>query len=43
MVRMNKQMNIPEMQRVMMEFEKQSDIMDMKVGTACLPPMLLGK
>mmetsp|Transcript_27671 Transcript_27671/g.77379 ORF Transcript_27671/g.77379 Transcript_27671/m.77379 type:complete len:249 (+) Transcript_27671:191-937(+) len=30
MVRMNRQMKIPEMQRVMMEFEKQSDIMDMK-------------
>ena len=30
MIRMNKQMNIPEMQRVMMEFEKQSEIMDMK-------------
>eukprot|EP00008_Paramoeba_atlantica_P010944 CAMPEP_0201488186 /NCGR_PEP_ID=MMETSP0151_2-20130828/17538_1 /ASSEMBLY_ACC=CAM_ASM_000257 /TAXON_ID=200890 /ORGANISM="Paramoeba atlantica, Strain 621/1 / CCAP 1560/9" /LENGTH=188 /DNA_ID=CAMNT_0047873427 /DNA_START=235 /DNA_END=801 /DNA_ORIENTATION=+ len=30
MIRMNKQMDIPEMRRVMMEFEKQSDIMDMK-------------
>jgi hypothetical protein len=30
MIRMNRQMKIPEMQRVMMEFEKQNSIMDMK-------------
>ena len=30
MVRMNKQMNIPALQKVMMEFEKQSEMMDMK-------------
>merc|ERR1712086_292800 len=27
---MNKQMNLPEIQKIMMEFEKQSEIMDMK-------------
>lgn len=27
---MNKQMNLPQIQRIMQEFEKQSDIMDMK-------------
>jgi charged multivesicular body protein 2A len=27
---MNKKMNLPEIQRIMMEFEKQSEIMDMK-------------
>lgn len=27
---MNRQMNIPQMQRIMMEFEKQSERMDMK-------------
>ena len=27
---MNRQMNLPAMQRVMMEFEKQNEIMDMK-------------
>lgn len=30
MMRMNRQMNIPAMQRIMMEFEKQSEMMDMK-------------
>lgn len=30
MGRMNKQMNLPQIQRIMMEFEKQSEIMDMK-------------
>jgi charged multivesicular body protein 2A len=30
MMVMNKQMNIPAMQRIMMEFEKQNDMMDMK-------------
>ena len=27
---MNKQMKLPEIQKIMMEFEKQSEIMDMK-------------
>jgi charged multivesicular body protein 2A len=27
---MNKKMNLPEIQKIMMEFEKQSEIMDMK-------------
>lgn len=30
MMAMNRQMNIPQMQRIMMEFEKQSERMDMK-------------
>ncbi|KAI3384174.1 hypothetical protein SNEBB_008208 [Seison nebaliae] len=30
MGRMNKQMNLPEIQKIMMEFEKQSEMMDMK-------------
>jgi len=30
MATMNKKMNLPEIQRIMMEFEKQSEIMDMK-------------
>jgi len=30
MGRMNKQMNLPQIQKIMMEFEKQSEIMDMK-------------
>ncbi|KJE93428.1 chromatin modifying protein 2a, variant [Capsaspora owczarzaki ATCC 30864] len=30
MTKMNKQMNLPEIQKIMMEFEKQSEIMDMK-------------
>eukprot|EP00695_Tsukubamonas_globosa_P003348 TRINITY_DN588_c0_g1_i1.p1 TRINITY_DN588_c0_g1~~TRINITY_DN588_c0_g1_i1.p1 ORF type:complete len:212 (-),score=48.41 TRINITY_DN588_c0_g1_i1:60-695(-) len=30
MVAMNRQMNIPQMQRIMQEFEKQSEIMDLK-------------
>lgn len=30
MMRMNKQMNLPQIQKIMMEFEKQSEIMDMK-------------
>ncbi len=30
MARMNKQMNLPAIQAVMAEFEKQSEIMDMK-------------
>eukprot|EP00004_Rigifila_ramosa_P003071 TRINITY_DN1320_c0_g1_i1.p1 TRINITY_DN1320_c0_g1~~TRINITY_DN1320_c0_g1_i1.p1 ORF type:complete len:157 (-),score=55.10 TRINITY_DN1320_c0_g1_i1:9-479(-) len=30
MMSMNKQINLPAMQRVMMEFEKQSEMMDMK-------------
>eukprot|EP00007_Cunea_sp_BSH-02190019_P004439 CAMPEP_0174238060 /NCGR_PEP_ID=MMETSP0417-20130205/10178_1 /TAXON_ID=242541 /ORGANISM="Mayorella sp, Strain BSH-02190019" /LENGTH=279 /DNA_ID=CAMNT_0015316865 /DNA_START=60 /DNA_END=896 /DNA_ORIENTATION=+ len=30
MVRMNKSMNLPAMQRVMMEFERQSEMLDMK-------------
>lgn len=28
--RMNKQLNLPQIQKIMMEFEKQSEIMDMK-------------
>ena len=27
---MNKQLNLPQIQKIMMEFEKQSEIMDMK-------------
>lgn len=30
MAKMNARMNLPEMQKIMMEFEKQSEIMDMK-------------
>ena len=30
MATMNKKMNLPEIQKIMMEFEKQSEIMDMK-------------
>merc|ERR1719376_606957 len=30
MGRMNKQMNLPQMQKIMMEFQKQSEMMDMK-------------
>eukprot|EP01126_Amoeba_proteus_P020019 TRINITY_DN2046_c0_g2_i6.p2 TRINITY_DN2046_c0_g2~~TRINITY_DN2046_c0_g2_i6.p2 ORF type:complete len:126 (+),score=42.27 TRINITY_DN2046_c0_g2_i6:462-839(+) len=30
MVRMNRQINLPALQQIMMEFEKQSQIMDMK-------------
>ena len=30
MARMNSKMNLPQMQKIMMEFEKQSEIMDMK-------------
>ena len=30
MQNMNKQMNMPQIQKIMMEFEKQSEIMDMK-------------
>lgn len=30
MVKMNQQLKLPEIQRIMMEFEKQSEIMDMK-------------
>jgi hypothetical protein len=30
MMMMNRQVNLPAMQRVMMEFEKQSEFMDMK-------------
>merc|ERR1719436_1037359 len=30
MQKMNKQMNLPEIQKIMMEFEKQTEIMDMK-------------
>eukprot|EP00028_Trichosphaerium_sp_Am-I-7-wt_P007413 CAMPEP_0168529532 /NCGR_PEP_ID=MMETSP0405-20121227/13981_1 /TAXON_ID=498012 /ORGANISM="Trichosphaerium sp, Strain Am-I-7 wt" /LENGTH=184 /DNA_ID=CAMNT_0008553307 /DNA_START=74 /DNA_END=628 /DNA_ORIENTATION=+ len=33
MMRMNRQMNLPAMQRIMMEFERQSQIMDMKEET----------
>lgn len=32
MMVMNKQINLPQMQRIMMEFEKQSEVMDMKGG-----------
>lgn len=31
MTKMNNQMNLPAMQKIMMEFEKQSDMMEMKV------------
>ena len=30
MATMNKKMNLPEIQKIMMEFEKQSEMMDMK-------------
>ena len=30
MTSMNRQMKLPEIQKIMMEFEKQSEIMDMK-------------
>ena len=30
MQRMNKQMKLPEIQKIMMEFEKQTEMMDMK-------------
>ena len=30
MTNMNRQMNMPQIQKIMMEFEKQSEIMDMK-------------
>lgn len=30
MISMNKRMNIPQMQKIMMEFEKQSEMLDMK-------------
>ena len=30
MSKMNKQMNMPQMQKIMMEFQKQSEMMDMK-------------
>ena len=30
MKRMNSKMNLPQIQKIMMEFEKQSEIMDMK-------------
>jgi hypothetical protein len=30
---MNRQMNLPAMQRIMMEFERQSEIMEMKEDT----------
>lgn len=34
---MGKQINLPAMQRILMEFEKESDMMDMKEGCAgCL-------
>jgi len=31
--RMNKKMNLPQLQKVMMEFEKESEIMDLKEET----------
>jgi hypothetical protein len=33
MAKMNKTMNLPAMQKIMMEFEKQSEMMEMKVLT----------
>ena len=30
MMRMNNQMKLPEIQKIMMEFEKQTEMMDMK-------------
>lgn len=35
MMRLNSQVNIPGLQKIMMEFEKQSEIMDMKVRARC--------
>merc|ERR1719504_137591 len=41
MMMMNKQMKLPEIQKIMQEFEKQSEIMDMKEGMMKRRRMLL--
>lgn len=33
MMRLNSQVNIPGLQKIMMEFEKQSEVMDMKASS----------